>query len=368
MANKTIVNKIVVGTPIAKVVEVGFDSADVIGIVDSAYVQARQTPQDFAYSSLTGAPTALSSFTNDTNYITSADIPATVDSDYVAARAPAGGGGLDSAAVISLTGAEEKTSSTSGLEYVVLDKLRVEGGAIGLSTLDASSEIYYYGGAIFPLAGNPSGQDTQNLTHNLWSTNTNNVNLTAANDVYVGSRYAGTKFSYPAMISYVPTSAEFGGGFKWDHAGTQALYLTKDSADFNGTVSAPEFKFSDGTSMTTAPTGGGGGSSLGLIEKQYAFDGVLSANVGDARLYLPDSCSSADIKMYLKTASVSGSVDVNYKINGSTDSSITIAQGSTSTSATLTTAVSTGDFVTFDITSAGSGAEDLYILLSYTRS
>jgi len=115
-------------------------------------------------------------------------------------------------------------------------------------------------------------------------------------------------------------------------------------------------------------TGGGGGSSLGLIEKQYAFDGVLSANVGDARLYLPDSCSSVDIKMYLKTASVSGSVDVNYKINGSTDSAITIAQGSTSTSATLTTAVSTGDFVTFDITSAGSGAEDLYILLSFTRS
>lgn len=184
-----------------------------------------------------------------------------------------GGGGLDSAAVISLTGAEEKTSSTSGLEYVVLDKLRVEGGAIGLSTLDASSEIYYYGGATFPLAGNPSGQDTQNLTHNLWSTNKNNVNLTAVNDVYVGSRYAGTKFSYPAMISYAPTSAQFGGGFKWDHAGTQALFLTKDSADFNGTVSAPEFKFSDGTSMTTAPTGGGGTT--------YSIDETGRDNTGD---------------------------------------------------------------------------------------
>ena len=81
---------------------VGLDSAGVTLLVDSDYVQARETPQDFAYSSLTGAPTALSSFTNDTNYITAADIPATVDSDYVAARAPAASGGLDSAGVTAL--------------------------------------------------------------------------------------------------------------------------------------------------------------------------------------------------------------------------------------------------------------------------
>ena len=104
MAKKTIVDKIVVGTPIGKTVNIGFDSADVIGIVDSDYVQLRQvdlqrdssfvtdivdsdyirlreTPQDFAYSSLTGAPTALSSFTNDTNFITSAifDSPITLN-------------------------------------------------------------------------------------------------------------------------------------------------------------------------------------------------------------------------------------------------------------------------------------------------
>ena len=80
----------------------GLDSAAVTLLVDSDYVQARETPQDFAYSSLTGAPTSLSSFTNDTSYITAADIPTTVDSDYVAARAPTGGGGLDSAGVTAL--------------------------------------------------------------------------------------------------------------------------------------------------------------------------------------------------------------------------------------------------------------------------
>lgn len=80
----------------------GIDSADVVNIVDAPYVQARQTPQDFAYSSLTGAPTALSSFTNDTNYITAADIPTTVDSDYVQARVTLDGVGLDSAGVTAL--------------------------------------------------------------------------------------------------------------------------------------------------------------------------------------------------------------------------------------------------------------------------
>lgn len=125
MAKKTIVDKIVVGTPIGRTVNIAFDSADVIGIVDSDYVQLRQvdlqrdsafvtsivdapyiqsnqTPQDFSYSSLTGAPTALSSFTNDPNYITAADIPTTVDSDYVQSRVTLDGAGLDSADVTSI--------------------------------------------------------------------------------------------------------------------------------------------------------------------------------------------------------------------------------------------------------------------------
>lgn len=81
MIKKTIVDKIVVGTPIGKTIAVGFDSSEVIGIVDSDYIRSRETPQDFAYSSLTGAPTALSSFSNDTNFITAAifDSPITLN-------------------------------------------------------------------------------------------------------------------------------------------------------------------------------------------------------------------------------------------------------------------------------------------------
>tara|TARA_B100000212_G_scaffold215574_1_gene163055 strand:- start:1344 stop:3821 length:2478 start_codon:yes stop_codon:yes gene_type:complete len=45
------------------------DSAAVFLLVDSDYIQARQIQQDFAYGSLTGAPTNVSTFTNDANYV-----------------------------------------------------------------------------------------------------------------------------------------------------------------------------------------------------------------------------------------------------------------------------------------------------------
>ena len=63
------------------------DSAEVSGIiledVDSAYVQARQTPQDFAYASLTGAPTNVSQFANDANYLDSNTVTGVIDATYV---------------------------------------------------------------------------------------------------------------------------------------------------------------------------------------------------------------------------------------------------------------------------------------------
>jgi len=56
------------------------DSGEVITLVDSAYVQARQ---DYAYSSLTGVPTALSEFSNDTNFLDSNTVTGVIDQAYV---------------------------------------------------------------------------------------------------------------------------------------------------------------------------------------------------------------------------------------------------------------------------------------------
>lgn len=69
--------------------------------IDSAYVQLRQTPQDFSYSSLTGAPTTLSSFTNDTNYLDSTTVQGVIDASYIQANQTTYDF-LDSAEAISL--------------------------------------------------------------------------------------------------------------------------------------------------------------------------------------------------------------------------------------------------------------------------
>jgi len=57
--------------------------SDTLSQVDSSYVQTRQTPQDFAYSSLTGAPTNVSSFVNDANYLDSTTVQGVVTANYI---------------------------------------------------------------------------------------------------------------------------------------------------------------------------------------------------------------------------------------------------------------------------------------------
>jgi len=55
-------------------------SAIILNDVDSSYVQARQ---DLAYSSLTGAPTTVSSFTNDANYLDSTSVQGVINASYI---------------------------------------------------------------------------------------------------------------------------------------------------------------------------------------------------------------------------------------------------------------------------------------------
>ena len=75
-------------------------SATVLGLIDSDHVQLRQ---DYAYGSLSGAPTALSAFINDTLFLDSDTATQLIDSAYVQLRQSiVGSGGVDSAAVIGL--------------------------------------------------------------------------------------------------------------------------------------------------------------------------------------------------------------------------------------------------------------------------
>ena len=130
----------------ARQVDLQRDSAFITGIADSAYVQARQ---DFAYSSLTGSPTALSSFTNDTNYLDSTTVQGVIDATYIQANQTTYDF-LDSSEALNLIAAAGYTKydsdNTTGMlttyatqSYVTTQINNLIDGAPG--TLDTLNEI-----------------------------------------------------------------------------------------------------------------------------------------------------------------------------------------------------------------------------------
>jgi len=105
----------------------GVDSATVLGLIDSDHVQLRQ---DYAYGSLSGAPTALSAFINDTLFLDSDTATQLIDSAYVQLRQSSvgSGGGLDSALTTQLIDSD----------YI---QLRQSGGGAGVDSAYVTAQI-----------------------------------------------------------------------------------------------------------------------------------------------------------------------------------------------------------------------------------
>lgn len=105
------------------------DSTTVTSVIDATYVRARETPQDFAYASLTGAPTIPTNNNQLTN----------------------GAGYIDSSGVASsIAGLSVGAIGTYGLFYD-----NSSGGSPG-GTVPGSSLIWSNSGGNFK-SGNPSG-------------------------------------------------------------------------------------------------------------------------------------------------------------------------------------------------------------------
>lgn len=308
--------------------EAGLDSAAVEGIVDSAYVQARQTPQDFAYSSLTGAPTALSSFTNDTNYITAADIPATVDSDYVAARTPApNGGGLDSAGVqgivddnitggiasvqigpsASVANALQQTvigpSASSNGQYNVaigrnatVQSSQTAGTAVGNDARVGSSQGGNNGVAIGTNARVERDAGTA-IGPNAYVKNGSNAtavgmqaNAWGASALALGHGAAATSSNTIAIGTNTSASTQYEIDIRTSAAGSLTYDTTNDWV-FGATVNAPAF-VGDGSGLTNLPSGGGGLDSAGvtsLIDSDYVQLKGLFYTGTDKQSFGPDA-------------------------------------------------------------------------------
>jgi hypothetical protein len=108
--------------------------------VDSAYVQALQTPQDFAFSSLTGTPTTVSTFTNDANYLDSNTVTGVIDAAYVQSNQTA-----QDFSYASLTGKPNILDSANISSIIIadVDQAFVNGLNIDADNLDGQSGSYY---------------------------------------------------------------------------------------------------------------------------------------------------------------------------------------------------------------------------------
>ena len=255
----------------------GLDSAAVTLLVDSDYVQAREVPQDFAYSSLTGAPTALSSFTNDTNYITAADIPATVDSDYVAARAPAASGGLDSAGVQSLIDADligsginsvaiGEGASTPSADNTVAVGINAEAAADYAVSIGDNATVSHpavigiaigrntsvttpggVGGVAIGSGASVSDNDTLAIGRNTVAS--------AADATAIGPNTTASGLRSIAIGNNVAAITDDAVSIGSSVAG-RVTYDTTNDWTFGATVNAPAF-VGDGSGLTGLPAGGG---------------------------------------------------------------------------------------------------------------
>jgi hypothetical protein len=129
-----------------------FDSADAINLIDSAYVQARQ---DYAYSSLTGVPTTVSTFTNDANYLDSATVQNVIDATYIQANQTTYDF-LDSAEVVALIDSAyvqaRQTVSSAAVAYIHYGRDASVTDPVGVSLFSTNGSSPPNGPAM-PVAG-----------------------------------------------------------------------------------------------------------------------------------------------------------------------------------------------------------------------
>lgn len=131
-----------------------------------------------------------------------------------------------------------------------------------------------------------------------------------------------------------------------------------------------------GASGATGPEGYQGATGLGIpgltgatgvsgnITKTYYYGATLATQTGSLRFYLANAATLTKIVTILQTAGSSQSTIV-VKQNGGTISTVNIPATTTIVTTTVSQSLAANDYLTVDITQAGTGAAYLYVTFIY---
>lgn len=116
----------------------------------------------------------------------------------------------------------------------------------------------------------------------------------------------------------------------------------------------------------TIPRGDTGATGESMIT--FSRSGTVSTTTGTSRYRFPFAATLLGVSAAVNTASSSGAVSFAVKRNGTSLGTYSInAAANDLAESTLSTAISVGDYITVDITAAGTNASDLNVFVRYTR-
>lgn len=96
----------------------------------------------------------------------------------------------------------------------------------------------------------------------------------------------------------------------------------------------------------------------------FTYQGSVTTYTGKGRFYLDRAGTLTLLRASLGTASSSGAVGVTLLKNGVSVGTVSVSASSFTNTAPLSTSISAGDYLTVNITSAGTGATDLVVEVS----
>ena len=132
--------------------------------------------------------------------------------------------------------------------------------------------------------------------------------------------------------------------------------------DYNSLTNAPTLFDGDYNSLTNAPT----------ISKTVQLNqaGTLELTTGTIRWIAPNNINISSTRLTVGTSPAGSSLIATLNKNGTVIDTLTIAAGSSSdVNSGLSLAVSSGDYLTVDITQVGSttAGSDLNLIVEYTE-